>query len=60
MAEVEGAEVSYQDLPEIYEVDTRNKMKVWLASEIEQGKYDIDALYTLLWNHFAQQAKLEL
>lgn len=41
-------------LPRLSEIDRKDKMILWLATEVlEQGEYDLDEFYALLEAHFA-------
>lgn len=47
-----------KDLPKISAIDRKDKMILWLATEVlEHGEYDYDQFYALLESHFALVSK---
>jgi len=50
----EGSAMSLNELPPLSAIDRRDKMQLWLATEVlEQGVWDLDKFYDLLESHFA-------
>ena len=46
--------MSLNELPPLSAIDRRDKLQLWLATEVlEQGVWDLDKFYDLLESHFA-------
>lgn len=45
--------MTHDELPPLSAIDRRDKLELWLAMELEQGKYDLGKFYELLESHFA-------
>jgi hypothetical protein len=46
--------MSEKELPPLSAIDRKDKMILWLATEVlEQGVWDYDKFYNLLESHFA-------
>jgi len=49
-----GEKMSEKELPPLSAIDRKDKMILWLATEVlEQGVWDYDKFYDLLESHFA-------